>query len=49
MSGTCSDIGGDVNNKRKLIGNSEYVYTITERTQRMDLKIYIGDGQLNYI
>ena len=38
MSGTCSDIGGDVNNKRKLIGNSEYVYTITERNTKNGFK-----------
>lgn len=30
MSGTCSDTGGDLYSKRKLIGNSEYVYTIIE-------------------
>ena len=38
MSGTCSDTGGDVNNKRKLIGNSEYVYTITERNTKNGFK-----------
>ena len=38
MSGTCSDTGGDVNNKRKLIGNSEYVYTITERSTKNGFK-----------
>ncbi len=38
MSGTCSDTGGDVNNKRKLIGNAEYVYTITERSTKNGFK-----------
>lgn len=38
MSGTCSDIGGDVNNKRKLIGNSEYVYTITKHNTKNGFK-----------
>ncbi len=38
MSGTCSDTGGDVNNKRKLIGNSEYVYTITERSTKIGFR-----------
>ena len=43
MSGTCSDTGGDENNKRKLIGNAEYVYTIKERKTKNEFKnIYRG-------